>query len=163
MTAKPPTCSEIRQWLVEARLASDVQENLERLARSEDVRRVVVLPDIHLGRLVNNGCVMATADLIYPQAVGGDIGCGLSAIGFDGAAELLQDDRNAQTVIKHLYRHVPAIKLREPQTLPAKLTDLSLSDAALTKESQRDGAWQLGSLAVGKSGLRQSFRGVSKG
>jgi tRNA-splicing ligase RtcB len=110
---------------------------------------VVVLPDIHLGRLVNNGCVMATADLIYPQAVGADIGCGLSAIRLNDGAGLFQDDRNTQTVIKHLYRHVPAFKLREPQTLPAKLTDLSLSDAALTKESQRAGAWQLGSLGRG--------------
>jgi len=147
--ARDVACAEVRQWLVEARVASEVQENIERLARSEDVRRVVVLPDIHLGRLINNGCAMATADLIYPQAVGGDIGCGLSAIGFNGAAELLQDDRNAQTVIKHLYQRVPGFKQREAQTLPAKLTDQSLSDASLIKESQRDGAWQLGTLGCG--------------
>ena len=66
----------VRQWLVEARLTPKVQANIDRLARSEDVRHVVVLPDVHLGKLINNGCVAATVDLIYPQAVGGDIGCG---------------------------------------------------------------------------------------
>jgi tRNA-splicing ligase RtcB (3'-phosphate/5'-hydroxy nucleic acid ligase) len=142
-------CAPVRQWLVEARVPPKVQENIERLARAEDVRQVVLLPDIHLGRLINNGCVMATAELVYPQAVGSDIGCGLSAIGFDSTAEFLKDDRNARTTISQLYQHVPALKQRGGSALPAKLEQSSLSDPALAKQSQRDGAYQFGSLGCG--------------
>lgn len=139
----------IRQWLVEARVSAKVQENLDRLARSEDVRHVVVLPDIHLGYQINNGCVVATVDLVYPQAVGGDIGCGLSAIAFGGAAEALKNDRHAETVIKHLYRQVPALKQASAMVLPDKLAGWSLSDDSLVKESRREGAWQFGTLGCG--------------
>jgi tRNA-splicing ligase RtcB len=141
--------AEVRQWLVEARVTSKVQENLDRLSRSEDVRRVVVLPDVHLGRLVNNGCVAATADLIYPQAVGNDIGCGYSAISLDSAAEFLKDDRRAQTIINQLHRHVPALKQSTARVLPDRLTRWALSHETLLKESLRDGAWQLGTLGCG--------------
>jgi tRNA-splicing ligase RtcB (3'-phosphate/5'-hydroxy nucleic acid ligase) len=139
----------VKQWLAEARVSAKVQENLDRLARSEDVRHVVVLPDVHLGHQINNGCVVATADLVYPQAVGGDIGCGLSALAFDGTAEALKDDRNAQTVIKHLYRQVPALKQANALVLPDKLAGWRLSDAGLVKESQREGAWEFETLGCG--------------
>ena len=127
----------VRQWLVEARVAPKLQENLDRLARSEDVRQVVVLPDVHLGRQVNNGCVAATLDLIYPQAVGSDLGCGLSAIGFHSTAEFLADNRHAQTVLSQLHRRVPALKQPGAQRLPDKLAQWGLSDASLLKASQR--------------------------
>jgi tRNA-splicing ligase RtcB (3'-phosphate/5'-hydroxy nucleic acid ligase) len=146
---EPTAFAEVRQWLVEARVSEKVQENIERLARSDDVRRVVVLPDVHLGKLINNGCVAATVDLIYPQAVGSDIGCGLSAIAFNATAEIIQDDRNAQTIIKRLYRLVPALKQSEAQVLPDKLARWSLSHESLAKESTRDGAWQFGTLGCG--------------
>ena len=139
----------VRQWLVDVRVAPKVLENIERLARSEDVRHVVVLPDVHLGRLINNGCVAATTNLIYPQAVGSDIGCGFSSIVFNGTAEIIKDDRTAQKVIKELYNHVPVFKQSRAQVLPDKLSCRALSDKMLVKESLRDGAWQLGTLGCG--------------
>jgi tRNA-splicing ligase RtcB len=150
-SAEPAPGGQIRQWLVEARVPPKVQENIARIARSEDVRHVVVLPDLHLGQLINNGCVVATADLIYPQAVGSDIGCGLSAISFNGAPDFLDDDRNAETLLRQLYQHVPALKQRGRGglALPAALARQPLSDEALTKQSRRDGAYQLGTLGCG--------------
>ena len=97
-----------------------MQQNVDRLADSDDVRQVVVLPDIHLGRLINNGCAAATVDLIYPEAVGGDIGCGFSAIPFKSPAQPLREDANAQEVIRRLYQQVPALKQRGAPPLPAR-------------------------------------------
>jgi tRNA-splicing ligase RtcB len=148
-TTEPAGGGTVSQWLVEAHLTPGVQANVERLARSEDVRHVVVLPDVHLGKLINNGCVGATVDLVYPQAVGGDIGCGFSAIGFNGTAEFLADDRNARKVIRRFYQLVPALKLPQSQGLPAKLSDWALSEESLVKASRRDGALQLGTLGCG--------------
>ena len=58
-------------------------QQAQRLARLEDTFRVALMPDVHLGQLVPNGCVLATCERIYPEAIGRDIGCGLSAICFD--------------------------------------------------------------------------------
>src|SRR3954465_8869717 len=99
------------------------------------------MPDVHLGKLINNGSVIATSHLVYPQAVGGDIGCGLSVIGFNGTAEVLRSDRHAGALIQEIYQRVPALKQRSPQVLPKKLSAVQLSDTRLATESRRDGAY----------------------
>lgn len=136
-------------WLVEAKLPERVQENVERLARSDDVRQVAIMPDVHLGRWVNNGSVMATTRLLYPQAVGGDIGCGLSALAFHGTAEVLREEASARLVLEALSQQVPALKQHGARQLPASLAARSLSHDTLLKASRRDGAYQLGTLGCG--------------
>ena len=68
----------LRSWLA-APLDRDVSEALERLRRAPDVQQIAVMPDVHLAAEVCIGVVVATSNLIYPQAVGGDIGCGMLA------------------------------------------------------------------------------------
>ena len=66
---KPSSSAEVHTWLVDG-LHGDVRDSIERLARSEDVRHVAVMPDVHLA---NDGCVgvaLATTRTIYPAAVG---------------------------------------------------------------------------------------------
>jgi tRNA-splicing ligase RtcB len=46
------------------------------------------MPDVHVAEDVCVGVAVATAELLYPQAVGGDIGCGMLAVPFGGANEL---------------------------------------------------------------------------
>lgn len=146
---QPVRSGAVNRWLVEARLTPEVRANEERLARSEDVQHVVVLPDVHLGKLINNGCAAATVDLVYPQAVGGDIGCGFSAIGFNESVEFLADDSNVQKITRAFYQLVPALKLPQPSNLPGKLTDWALSEVSLVKASRREGAIQFGTLGCG--------------
>lgn len=144
-----PPAARVAKWLVEGKLPEKVCQNLDKLAGSDDVRHVAVMPDIHLGRLVNNGTVAATTHLIYPQAVGSDIGCGLSALRFHGAAELLQDEHQARRIIQELYRVVPALKQRGGRILPEQIASQPLSHDVLVKTSLRDGAYQLGTLGCG--------------
>lgn len=144
-----PGQTPVYQWLVEAKLTPNVQRNVERLAGSEDVRHVAVLPDIHLGRNVNNGCVAATVDLVYPEAVGGDIGCGYSAIALHGSPELLAKKETVQEILRRLYRLVPVLKQRDRPVWPARLDTPSLRAEPLIRESRREGAYQLGSLGSG--------------
>ena len=145
-----PGCStRVALWLAESKLSDKVIENVERLARSEDVRHVAIMPDVHLGKRINNGSVVAASSLIYPQAVGSDIGCGLSAISFKANGEVLRDAERAQAVLKELYRAVPALMQRGARNLPERLASASLSDERLTKSSRRDGAYQLGTLGCG--------------
>ncbi len=145
----PLPAAPIASWLVESKLPDKVRQNLEDLARSEDVQHIAVMPDVHLGRQVNNGTVVATTHLVYPQAVGSDLGCGLSALGFAGPADFLREDHFAQDIIQELYRRVPALKHAGKRLLPDSLLQMGLSTEALRKASQRDGACQLGTLGCG--------------
>ena len=55
---------------------------------------VAVMPDVHLAADVCIGVVVGTSAMIYPQAVGGDIGCGMLAVAFDADAAVLDDRGN---------------------------------------------------------------------
>lgn len=150
MSAASPT-SIVRQWLVEP-LPADVARSIERLAAAPDVRHVAVMPDVHLSGEVCVGVAMATERLIYPAAVGSDIGCGMAAIRFDASADLLADEAAAARVLAGLYARVPSLKQRPgtaPAALPEKLEPSALSSPKLEKHKSRDGRWQFGTLGRG--------------
>ena len=143
--------NKIRQWLA-APLTKEVAMALERLAQTEDVQHVAVMPDVHLAKEVCTGTVIATQKRIFPQAVGSDIGCGMAAIRFHGSAGLLSDEGDAARALAGLYRTVPAMRhsrstLRE--RLPDSLDQTALSHPALEKLKHRDGRVQFATLGRG--------------
>lgn len=142
MTGSPAS---LRIWSAEP-LSPDVAKSAERLRHAEDVRHVVLLPDVHLAKEVCVGAVIATKHLIYPAAVGGDIGCGMAAVALNAADDLIGDDGSAAWLLAALYRQVPSNRHRARQDLPASLQGVSPSDASLEKEANRDGRVQLGTL-----------------
>src|SRR4029079_19407628 len=91
----------IQTWLT-APMKHDVSEVIERLRRAPDVEQIAVMPDVHLAADVCIGVVVATSRLIYPQAVGGDIGCGMLAVGFDVEASVLREPQVAARVLAAL-------------------------------------------------------------
>jgi len=143
--------AKVQSWLVNP-LSSDVAQSIERLTRAEDVRHVAVMPDVHLANEVCVGVAVATQQLIYPAAVGSDIGCGMAAIAFEADASSLDNERAAAQVLAGMYRTIPSIKhSREavPVTLPPCLQDVSLTDPRLEKLKDRDGRFQFGTLGRG--------------
>src|SRR5215218_894521 len=101
-----PQIATLRSWLA-APMDQDVSEAIERLRRAPDVEQIAVMPDVHLATDVCIGVVVATSRLIYPQAVGGDIGCGMLAVGFDIGATALANPGIAGQVLAGLGRAVP--------------------------------------------------------
>lgn len=138
----------LRIWAAEE-LPPEVANSAERLRRADDVRHIVLLPDVHLASDVCVGAVVATRRLIYPAAVGGDIGCGMAAVATNAAADLLADDHRAARLLAALYRLVPSNRHPARQVLPAALEELTLSNLALEKQAHRDGRVQLGTLGRG--------------
>jgi tRNA-splicing ligase RtcB len=106
------------------------------------------MPDVHLAEDVCVGAVVATRATLYPAAVGGDIGCGMHAVGFDVAASAL-DARAAAHVLAGLYAQVP--RDRHPRRdLGAPFGGAAaLSSPALARLAERDAALQLGTLGSG--------------
>ncbi len=142
----PP--ASLRIWAAEP-LPPDVAKSAERLRRAEDVRHVVLLPDVHLAKEVCVGAVVATRRLIYPAAVGSDIGCGMATIAVNADGDLIADDHRAASLLAALYRHVPSNRHPSRQDFPASLERVPPSAAALAKRADRDGRVQLGTLGRG--------------
>jgi tRNA-splicing ligase RtcB len=140
----------IQAWLA-APMNHDVSEAIERLRRARDVQHVAVLPDVHLAADVCIGVVVATSRLIYPQAVGGDIGCGMLAVGFDVEAAALRDPGTAGRVLAGLGGAVPARRRnrRAAMAPPPDLELASLSHPGLEAIRRNEAAIEFATLGSG--------------
>lgn len=141
----------VATWLCE-RLPEPVERAIGRLATCDDVVKIAVMPDVHLAADVCNGVVVATRQRLFPQAVGGDIGCGMTAMRLDGSASLLRSRHQAQQVLKGLETVVPIerhSRATVAEELPGELRDQPLSDPALAQQAERAGLFQLGTLGRG--------------
>ncbi|MEO7734552.1 MAG: RtcB family protein [Kofleriaceae bacterium] len=138
----------ITSWLA-APLGSDVAAALRRLADADDVARIAVMPDVHLAEDVCIGTVVATRTVLYPAAVGGDIGCGVAALRFATGATVLDNARAAALVLDDLGRRVPALRhrARDAPALPAALGPLS--HPRLDAAARSIGRLELGTLGRG--------------
>jgi tRNA-splicing ligase RtcB (3'-phosphate/5'-hydroxy nucleic acid ligase) len=145
------TTAAVRRWLA-GPLPQDVALALERLAHTDDVCHVAVMPDVHLSHEVCTGTVVATRRRLYPHAVGNDAGCGMAALRFAGPASLLAGEQAAARLLAGLYRTVPAIRHGRPtlkEHLPAALGDRPLSDPVLERLKLRDGRVEFATLGRG--------------
>lgn len=140
----------VRYWLA-APLDHDVSEAIERLRRAPDVQQIAVMPDVHLASDICIGIAVATSNLIYPQAVGGDIGCGMLAVGLDLDAASLKNPRVAGMVLAELGRAVPARRRNRRMTisLPDGLADDRLSHPSLESRRRNEGVLEFATLGSG--------------
>ncbi len=140
-----------RAWIASP-LSHDVAVAIDRLRRAPDVRRVAVMPDVHLGTDVCVGVAMATADAVYPQAVGGDIGCGMLAVAFEVDAGALVDPVTAARTLAAIDVAVPARRRNRAATVaqPAAVeASGALSEPGLEAVRRRDGVLEFATLGSG--------------
>lgn len=139
----------IRSWLATP-MRSDVGEAVERIRRAPDVQHVAVMPDVHLASDTCIGVVIATSHLIYPQAVGGDIGCGMLAVAFDAGAARLNNARLANQILVDLRRAVPP-RRRNRNAIIAQPSELStpLTDVKLEAMRRKEGELEFATLGSG--------------
>ena len=141
----------VNKW-VSHRLNPDVQRSLNRMSQAPDVQYLAIMPDVHLATDVCIGTVLATKSIVYPAAVGGDIGCGILAIELLADPQQFADERAAVELLSELYRVIPRNR-HQTETMPERidneLLDWKLSDARLEKMKHRDARVQLGTLGRG--------------
>lgn len=135
--------TEVHRWLSEP-LGKDISRALERLADAPGVRHIAVMPDVHLSSDVCVGTVVATDDVVYPQAVGGDIGCGMATVRVGADVDLLDRSR-ADTFLRDLKGAVPIIRHARARSAP----NIALSDATLQRRTARDARVQFATLGRG--------------
>src|SRR5689334_2343582 len=138
----------VHLWIA-AKLPADVRRAIDRVAAAPDVLHVAIMPDVHLASEVCVGTVVATSRLIYPDAAGSDIGCGMAAVAVNGDASLLRDAEVARGILRDLTEAIPPIRRHRPAAMPQSLAGPSLSDPALESLRARDGAVEFATLGRG--------------
>lgn len=145
-----PSIAPVRKWLA-GPMDPDAARAVERLRRAPDIQHVAVMPDVHLAGDACVGVAAATSSLIYPQAVGGDIGCGMLAVALDIAAAALRAVAVAAQVLNDLRRAVPALRRNRAAAVsqPPELAGGALSHASLESVRRNEGAIQFATLGSG--------------
>jgi tRNA-splicing ligase RtcB len=133
-------------------LPKGVSDVLERLQRTEGVTRIAVMPDVHVAAEFCVGTVVASDRYLFPNAVGGDIGCGMLAMQFDGEAESLADADVAARLLGALMEGCPGRRHHRraaPAVAPA-LRELPLSHTQLRAQCDGEAVrTQAGTLGAG--------------
>jgi tRNA-splicing ligase RtcB len=140
----------LRSWLV-APLDDEVSRAIQRLQRAPDVQRVAVMPDVHLAEDVCVGVAVATTELLYPQAVGGDIGCGMLAVPFNAEAASISEPRVAGQILARLGNLIPARRRHRRRTvpMPGDLSRPTLSDERLEALWNTTGVLEFATIGSG--------------
>lgn len=127
-------------------------EQLKRVAAQPYVvEHVAAMPDLHGANGVAVGTVFATTDTVVPAALGGDLGCGMSAVRFDYPAARLSASSLGQ-LIEGLGRHIPVGDFThrgKGVPVPDELLATPLSTGALEHARVRLSPKHLGTLGGG--------------
>ncbi len=128
---------------------------LEQLVRIAEqpyvVEHVAAMPDLHVAHGVAVGTVFATDATIVPSALGGDLGCGMSAVRFEVPASQLST-ATLRAVLCEWSRTIPVGDLTHRGAglpVPARLLEQPLSTGALTHARARLAPRHLGTLGGG--------------
>lgn len=139
----------VKIWTAQP-LDAAVRTTLERLTRAPDVRHIAVMPDVHLAAGVNNGVAVATQRLIYPAAVGGDIGCGFAVVALRGGGPVRRPE--AEAIFRQLPSATPVMRHRRrdgPPDLTGEFSIEYLAARDLAARAATDGRLELGTLGRG--------------
>ncbi|MBL8887865.1 MAG: RtcB family protein [Phycisphaerales bacterium] len=140
----------VKLWLASG-LDGATAKALDRLRQLADLQRLAVMPDVHPAADVCVGTVIATSELIYPQAIGGDIGCGMSTVALSGLGIEALHEKRRRLVLEQLGREVPILTRSARHSAwsdGAPAVDM-LREKRLSKAAERDGLMQLGTLGRG--------------
>jgi tRNA-splicing ligase RtcB len=150
MTESNQNPAAVKTWLAMP-MDTAIRHVVDRTRRADDVVHVAIMPDVHLAGDICVGTAMATRRLLYPSAVGGDIGCGMLAVAFDAAADLLRDAAHSGALLRSLGQRIPAHRRHRTRTLPfpVELNSRDLSHPHLCALADDDGQLQLGTLGGG--------------
>lgn len=137
----------IRVWA--RHVPEGAMEQLELIAAQPYVvEHVAAMPDLHVAHGVAVGTVFATEDTVVPGALGGDLGCGMSAVRFDFPAARLAPS-TLRGWLEAVTREIPVGDATHRGKGVAFHDETPLSTSALEHVRRRLGPKHLGTLGGG--------------
>lgn len=121
---------------------------------------IALMPDVHAGKGMPIGGVIATDGVIIPNAVGVDIGCGMAFLQTNIEARLLAETMTKsgsllQCIIGDILRNIPVGFAHQKDKQECKAVDEALGNIAKYKSVEKlvpeieDGYYQVGTLGGG--------------
>ncbi len=121
---------------------------------------VCLMPDTHTGKGMPIGGVIATNNVIIPNAVGVDIGCGMNFIDtniqLDDIKEIITGNGSLiQLIINNFMRNIPVNQARHKEKQPSEVLDRALGELDKYEKNPgllpliEDGYYQVGTLGGG--------------
>jgi tRNA-splicing ligase RtcB len=140
----------VRLWA--RAVAEGTVRQLQRLASMPYVvEHVAAMADAHVAEGVAVGSVFATERTVVPRALGGDLGCGMSALRMDVEAATL-DRRTLTAIVDTLDRAIPtgdAVHRGRGAVVPDALLERPLSTRSLERTRDALARRHLGTLGGG--------------
>lgn len=158
---KSKNATPIKVWLPKGTLEENVLEQALDLAQLPFVFKwVALMPDCHYGYGMPIGGVLATKDVIVPNAVGMDIGCGMCYVQTDilfADLQKIEHDRQPllKLIVNQVMRDVPVGFALHKEKQSSKVIDQALidmrDDRSLpeAKEILENAYYQIGTLGGG--------------
>lgn len=114
-------------------------------------KHVAIMPDAHFGYGMPIGGVMATEEVIIPNAVGVDIGCGMCALRTSltdlGTSKLKEIMAGIRSKVPLGFKHHP--HAQDPRLMPLVPAGHTLNDLPVVAGEYRNALTQLGTLGGG--------------
>ena len=111
------------------------------------VTKGALMADVHAGYSLPIGAVIACKDVVSPQAVGYDIGCGMSALPTSFNADLVR--KNSESIFNKIYETVPVgFSHNSKKEEWDKASQLDCTPR-FREMFEKDGLYQIGSLGGG--------------
>lgn len=152
----------IKVWLEhEGQLEESCLEQAYHLAQLPFLHKwVCLMPDTHAGKGMPIGGVIATKDVVIPNAVGVDIGCGMdfipTNIHMDDIREIQTGNGTIiQAIVGNIMREIPLNTERYKSPQESKVLDLAKQEMEKYENNEEllplieDGYFQVGSLGGG--------------
>lgn len=133
----------IKMWLDD--LEDGALEQAKNLANLPFVfKHIAIMPDSHQGYGMPIGGVMATKDVIVPNAVGVDIGCGMCAV----KTSLTDIDTETLKKIMGEIRKVVPVGFHKQKTFQTEFPDME-DDLYICRENNKNAGMSVGTLGGG--------------
>ena len=140
----------IRVWSPTIKQEKDVLKSLKRLSKYPDIYPyIAIMPDYHIGENSVIGSVIPSERLLYVNALGGDLGCGIASLRLPIKVESITN--NLRDIYNNIHSRVPCgrrLNIRfseEVMKMPIFQRDIEV----LNKSNTRTAMQQLGTLGSG--------------
>ena len=137
----------IKLWLKEDHIEAQALEQARNLANLPFAfKHIAIMPDAHVGYGMPIGAILATKDVIIPNAVGVDIGCGMCSLRTNLTDIATSSLKEIMSIIR---KNIPLgfnhHKTRQDETLMPEVK----SDLPIVKEEYESALRQIGTLGGG--------------
>jgi tRNA-splicing ligase RtcB len=114
-------------------------------------KHIALMPDVHAGKGMPIGCVLATKNVVIPNAVGVDIGCGMCAVKSDIKMEQLPPEILRKQIMRGIRKRIPLGRERHKKAQDESLMPQfeNIGDLTVVQRRYESALKQIGTLGGG--------------